>query len=304
MNGATLFSGIGGAEALLNDVIDFQHAVEIDPIIAAAYRRNHGDYITVADVCDVDFTLWGHLTYLHGSPVCKSFSSAASLQGERPSDARTANAIIRCIEATTPDVFTLENVRGYMHFDGYKRIRATLQRLGYTHDATVVNAAHYGVPQTRQRLIVRAVCAGQRLPALRPAQAPVGWFTAIRDIVDQFTPAHFADWQRALLPSWAKLDGDVPFVVHSNDMRSMPVRSGDQPIFTLLAASHASHAPDIRPRAYVPGLGIVKCSLRMLARFQSLPDSFIIPDKVGVAVTCIGNVVPSRMMHDIVTDLL
>lgn len=57
LRGATLFSGGGGVEALLKARIDFVHAVEYDPAIAAVYRQNHGDHIQVARVEDVDYSL-------------------------------------------------------------------------------------------------------------------------------------------------------------------------------------------------------------------------------------------------------
>jgi DNA (cytosine-5)-methyltransferase 1 len=76
LRGATLFSGGGGVEALLKRSINFVHAVEYDPAIAAVYRANHGDHVQVARVEDVDYAPWGMLDYLHASPVCKEFSQA------------------------------------------------------------------------------------------------------------------------------------------------------------------------------------------------------------------------------------
>lgn len=92
MRGATLFSGGGGVEARLKERIDFVYAVEYDPAIAAVYRQNHGDHVLVASVCDVDYSLWGQLDYLHASPVCKEFSQAKTGGMEGENDITTALA--------------------------------------------------------------------------------------------------------------------------------------------------------------------------------------------------------------------
>jgi site-specific DNA-cytosine methylase len=148
----------------------------------------------------------------------------------------------------------------------------------------------------------------------------------------------------AIEPSRTIRAGSAPraFLVHANDQRSMPVRGGDDPAFTIAAASHQSHAPDTKPKAFIvdcqesgseSGLTIrqgrdpmftvsasmeprrparawlsqgrvVKMTPRALARFQSLPDSYILPDKAGLACTIIGNMAPSLMMQKIVEPLL
>lgn len=375
MRGATLFSGGGGVEALLKDAIDFRHAVEYDPQIAAVYRANHGDHIQVADVCQVDYTTWGALDYLHASPVCKNASQAKTGAAESDTDIQTAMAVVRCMDATRPRVFTLENVGGYQKFEAYRRICRALDRLGYMWHAEVLNSADYGVPQTRRRLILRAVL-GSLLPGLPPPVRWVGWYAAIEDLIPTLPESKFAAWQLPLLPDY--ITGGL--LVHSTDMRSMPTRNAGDPAFTVLASSFRdSHAPGGQPRAFIvegqtgtygthmnvcgadrpnrtisasaekrparayliesknanqqfgDGLRrddepattvvtdhkpshqpkawlaagrVVRMTPRALARFQSIPDSFILPDKASLACTVIGNAVPSLLMREIVKPLL
>ena len=85
MIGATLFSGGGGVEALLQEHIEFVRAVEFDPQIAAVYAQNIGPHVQVADVRHVDYGTWPRLDYLHASPVCKNFSTAKTngTEGDR-----------------------------------------------------------------------------------------------------------------------------------------------------------------------------------------------------------------------------
>jgi site-specific DNA-cytosine methylase len=79
------------------------------------------------------------------------------------------------------------------------------------------------------------------------------------------------------------------FVVHPSDQRTMPVRDEGEPIWTLTAGSNATRNPDMRPRAWLDEGRVVKMSPRALARFQSVPDSYQLPDRAGLATRIIGN---------------
>ena len=197
--GATLFSGGGGVETMLNDTVDFVHAVEYDPAIAEVYRANHGDHITVGDVCGVDYSAWGALDYLHASPVCKNFSAAKANGVESDEDMQTALAVVRCLEATQPRVFTLENVGQYQGSASYRTIVQWLNHNGYMWHAEVLNSADFGVPQTRRRLILRAV-KDALLPSLPNKTRWIGWYEAIEDLIPGLPDSQFAAWQLARLP--------------------------------------------------------------------------------------------------------
>lgn len=41
------------------------------------------------------------------------------------------------------------------------------------------------------------------------------------------------------------------FLVHNNDQRTMPVRDGDDPSFTVMAGGNNSHDPGIKPKAFI-----------------------------------------------------
>lgn len=369
MRGATLFSGGGGVECLLSDSIDFVHAVEYDPAIAAAYRQNHGDHIQVADVCDVDYSTWGQLDYLHASPVCKNASQAKTDGEESDADIQTALAVVRCLEQTEPRVFTLENVGGYQKFKAYRLICRALDLLGYMWHAEVLNAADFGVPQTRRRLILRAV-RDSLLPGW-PAPLPwVGWYAAIEDLIPTLPESKFADWQLARLPDgltgsmlvegkgapdnrdllqrtpdapmWtvrAACGTDTARAFIVSNAATMDIRDAPDPMVTIAATTYSKaamprawlvesknanqqygdgmrrddepattvvtdHKPSHQPKAWL-GMGrVVRMTPRALARFQSIPDWYVLPDKASLACTVIGNAVPSLLMREVVRPLL
>ena len=366
MRGATLFSGGGGAEALLRSHINFVHAVEYDAHIAAVYAANIGPHVQVARVEDVDYSLWGALDYLHASPVCKEYSAAKTNGAEGEGDLSSAAAVVRCLEATQPRVFTLENVGAYQHGQAFRLIVQWLNHNGYMWHAEVLNAADFGVPQTRRRLILRAV-RDALLPTLPPPVKWVGWYAAIEDLIPSLPESQFAPWQLARLPEGlqetalvegTEMRGEItPFlaatpsftikaaqykglprafivdgqtndagacvtVPHSDapmytvsascDRRPAraflvsggnsytPILAGDAPSFTLGASpsTAAGH------RAWLTTGRVVKMTPRALARFQSFPDWYVLPEKAALACTVIGNAAPSLMMCEIVSQLI
>ena len=239
--GATLFSGGGGVEALLKDTVDFVHAVEYDPAIADVYRANHGDHITVGDVRHVDYSAWGALDYLHASPVCKNFSAAKANGAESDDDMTTAAAVVRCLEATQPRVFTLENVQQYEGSGSYRAIVQWLNANGYMWHAETLNAANYGVPQTRRRLILRAV-KDALLPSLPPPTRWVGWYEAIEDLIPTLPDSQFAPWQLARLPE-SMTDGVLIGSQNAGQEYSDGLRYKQQPAMTMTSRQS--------PRAFI-----------------------------------------------------
>lgn len=180
---------------------------EIDSSISAVARLN-GFAVHTADVCAVDYEHLPPVDHLHASPSCKSASQANRSGGETEADRAVADAICRAIRAHQGRTVSLENVWGYRTFESFWRILHVLHDCGFVADYEHVNAADFGVSQTRKRLILRAV-RGRRVPPLIPTHcrggdmfhAPwVGWLSAIADILHTLPPSEFAPWQLDRLP--------------------------------------------------------------------------------------------------------
>lgn len=79
---------------------------------------------------------------------------------------------------------------------------------------------------------------------------------------------------------------------------SVTIREGDEPMFTIQSSA------DRKPTRAFTGYRIVRLSARCLARFQTIPDNYILPTSNKLAATIIGNGVPCELQRRIVESML
>lgn len=184
---------------------------EIELGIAMVAWQNGFD-VRVADVCQIDYAALDPADHLHASPSCKSASQANPHGSETAGDRAVGDGICRAIRAHQGKTFSLENVWRYRKYDSFKCILAALHESGFTVDRRHINAADFGVPQTRKRLILRAVRGG-RVPLLNPTHRRggdmfhtpwVGWYAAIEDMLHTLPETTPARWQQARMPRWLR----------------------------------------------------------------------------------------------------
>jgi site-specific DNA-cytosine methylase len=250
---ASLFSGGGLADvgARQSGLVPVW-GIECDTKVAGLYQRNIGDHLLVSRVQDVDYASLQIPYWLHMSPPCINASHAKTNGGETELDIEMANACCEAIKVLQPPMISLENVWGYRLFPvSFPLILRVLCEQGYAFDYWHLNAANYGVPQTRKRLFLVASRVQQpRRPAqthqsskkqsvqlsLFPFAPWVGWYGAIEDLIPDLPDDEFAPWQIPLLPA---------------EIRSMLVAQGkygnklvtvndDEPSFTVTANSNQS----------------------------------------------------------------
>lgn len=94
-----------------------------------------------------------------GGPPCQTFSRSneGSRQGTDEARGMLYEEFARVLEEVQPSAFIFENVRGLASAndgDDFEIIKEELGSKGYTLNDKVVNAANFGVPQTRNRLFV------------------------------------------------------------------------------------------------------------------------------------------------------
>ena len=94
--------------------------------------------------------------FVGGSP-CQSFSSVGFQGGLEDTRGTLFYDFARLVKEIEPKVFIYENVRNLLNHDGGKTwdiIKNVFYSLGYCISYKVLNAADYGIPQTRRRLFV------------------------------------------------------------------------------------------------------------------------------------------------------
>jgi DNA (cytosine-5)-methyltransferase 1 len=217
--------------------------IEKDDRIASVARLN-GLPVTTADVLDIDLATLDRPDHFHASPPCPNFSVAKADGEETELDIAMAQAVCKAVRYFKPDTLTLENVAGYKNSKSFRLIADTLSDCGYWWDAQSLNAADFGVPQTRVRLFVRASRG-----LLRGYPGPVkwrGWYEAVADIIHTFPETKFANWQLARLPKEAK---DFIFNKNRNSLawaKENDVIGVEKPYATVVANKHL-------PRAFIVG---------------------------------------------------
>lgn len=163
-----LFSGCGGLTLGLKQA-GFQviGAVEIDPLATETYRENHKrvliwekdiSKISVAEVMVLLKLKRGQLDLLAGCPPCQGFSTITTLNGRIGKDKRNdlVFQFLRFVRVLQPKAVMMENVPKLVKNHRFKKLRAELKKMGYEITYSVLNAAQYGVPQRRKRLILVA----------------------------------------------------------------------------------------------------------------------------------------------------
>jgi site-specific DNA-cytosine methylase len=246
---ATLFTGGGCFEAgAIQAGLAPVWGVERDSRIASAYCHNFGGHCIVSRVEEVDFSLLARPDWLHMSPVCTNASVAKRDGGETEEDREMARACARAIEALRPDEISLENVYGYRNFDSFGIIVEALKRNGYRFDFWHLNAADYGVPQTRKRLIL---LASKTHRPHRPRATHreggdmflspwAGWYQAIEDLIPTLPASKFAEWQLKRLPE-AVARGVLIDGRNTNQQFGKLHRTDDEPSITVTSDNRPSH---------------------------------------------------------------
>lgn len=154
-----LFAGLGGFRlGLESQGMTCVFGSDFDKHAAEIYRANFGDNIH-SDVSDLDADTLPDFNILCGGFPCQPFSPAGARKGFDDARGTVFFDICRIIEAKQPDVVFLENVKNLLIHDKgntFTVIVSSLEKLGYIVSYRVLNALDFGVPQSRERVIIIA----------------------------------------------------------------------------------------------------------------------------------------------------
>jgi DNA (cytosine-5)-methyltransferase 1 len=157
-----LFCGVGGSSRGAKMAgVDIVAAIDIWDLAETTYTDNFPSVKFYRDACellepaDVHKHI-GAIDILIASPECTSHTCAKGASPRSEKSRSTAFEVMRYAEVLRPRWIVVENV---VHMRSWKRFEAWLkgiEQLGYHTRAQVLNAADFGVPQSRRRLFITA----------------------------------------------------------------------------------------------------------------------------------------------------
>lgn len=328
----SLFTGAGGLDVGL-EAAGFRTVLcvenDADCRMTLKYNRPHWRLADPGDIheCEPAQLLRQaglkprQLTLLAGGPPCQPFSksmywSTGDAPRLRDPRARTLNAYLDVVEEALPQILLLENVRG-LAFDGkdegLRLLERGLRRINkarstsYAPQTITINAADYGVPQTRERVFLLASVDGRQIemPAPTHGEGPnrepalTAW-DAIGELDVDSWPAELDASGR-----WARLLPSIPegqnYLWHTH----RNVQSGGEPLFgwrtrfwsflLKLAKAQPSWTIQAEPG---PATGPFHWKSRLLSidemcRLQTFPRDYTIVGGRRSAHRQVGNAVPS-----------
>jgi len=176
--GVDLFAGAGGMSLGFEQAgFDVAAAVEYDPVHGAVHEFNFPSCVTICrSVADVDAAHIRRVSRIADSPVdvvfggapCQGFSMIGKRAFDDPRNS-LVNHFVRLVVDLRANYFVFENVRGLTIGEHKRFLREIMEEFranGYRvlEDYRVLNAANYGVPQSRQRLFLLGARKGRPLP--------------------------------------------------------------------------------------------------------------------------------------------
>jgi len=336
----SLYTGAGGLDIGF-EAAGFQTrvAVEMDDDCVATLRANREWPVIHRSIHDVPSAELlqqaglrpGEADVLIGGPPCQPFSKCgywATGDARRLEDPRasTVEAYLRVLRDTRPRAYLMENVAGLAFRgkdEGIQLIREIIAAINreqgtkYGAELLVLNAADFGVPQTRERAFLVGSRDGSPFGPLAPTHRPGdnrmqngqlalaldlpmyrnAW-DAIGDLEEDDDPT------LSLRGKWADLLPSIPeghnYLYHTDRGEGIPLfgwrrrfwnfllkLAKDQPSWTLTAQPGPATGPfHWRNR---------RLSARELCRLQTIPDDYEVLGTISAVQKQLGNAVPSAL---------
>lgn len=186
MRCVSLFSGCGGLDLGAQQAgFEIVLATDVDDWCAQSHKVNFDGanfvHASIADLTEEHLAPVARepVDLLIGGPPCPPYSKSRFYLKDKPRGLEdpagdlTLRGYLKVLESVGPRAFILENVPGFrykVHREALDYLEREASRLGYTTNWAVLNAADYGVPQSRQRFFMIGA-RGTRIEMPRPTHA-------------------------------------------------------------------------------------------------------------------------------------
>lgn len=274
----------------------------------------------------------GEIDLFAGGPPCQSFSTAGKRLSVNDARGNLMLYYIRWIDFFRPKYFILENVKGLIsapikhtphalrgknwrpteeeaHGSALRLVLAEIGKIGYKVNYKLLNAADYGVPQARERVVIFGSRDGDVLEFPQPTHSRTGenglkkWVT-LKDAFDGLneTEPEFSRYSETRLKylrkvpmggNWRSLPPEVQEEAMGGAYRSGGGKVGfyrrldwNKPSPTVTTSPHQKATDMCHPELNRP------LSVREYARIQQFPDEWQFVGKTAQKYKQIGNAVP------------
>lgn len=172
----SLFSGAGGMDlGFINAGFDIVWANDFFKESVESYKKNINEDIVFGDITKIKSSeMPDDIDLVIGGFPCQGFSVANTKRSMKDERNFLYKEMLRVIKDKNPKFFVAENVKGILSMEKGKvieMIKKDFESLGYKVDARLLNAAEYGVPQARERVVI----IGNRLGLENPYPTPTHW---------------------------------------------------------------------------------------------------------------------------------
>lgn len=172
----SLFSGAGGMDlGFINAGFDIVWANDFFKEAVESYKKNINKDIVFGDITKIKSSeIPDDIDLVIGGFPCQGFSVANTKRSMKDERNFLYKEMLRVIKDKNPKFFVAENVKGILSMEKGKviaMIKKDFESLGYKVDARLLNAAEYGVPQARERVVI----IGNRLGVENPYPTPTHW---------------------------------------------------------------------------------------------------------------------------------
>ena len=339
MKAIALFSGLGGFSIGVHDAgFDVIGHVELQDGIRDIYEYNFPDSVNYGnDITQISDEFissikeeQGEIDLLFGGPPCQGFSLAGKRNVFDPRN-QLYNYYVKWARILKPRAFILENVKTLTTMETpsgsllLNHLVNSFKEIGYTLNFQVINAADYGVPQSRERFVLlgvrndvlgdKSLCFPTKTHAFVVAKTPLfpikmEPYKSFRDATCDLESLESGDishtdiWHFAIKHPDHVIDmlKDVPEgkSAHENTNPEKRPSSGynttykrivwDEPSSTISTNfSMISGSRNVHPK------NTRALTIREAMRCQTFPDDFALFGSLGDIRTGIGNAVPVQL---------
>ena len=301
---ASLFCGCGGTDVGLIGNFDFLgkhynangieivYANDIDENACAIFEKNFGLAPDNRDIRTVTSEELPEFDILTGGFPCQSFSIVAQNPprlGIKDDRGMLFFEMCRILRERQPKCFIAENVKGILTANKKEAFPLILQEFensGYDVKYTILNAADYGVPQKRERVII------------------VGFR---KDLAIDFTfPTATINDEKEYEPLCSVIETDVADKYYFSEKAVAGMMKNRE-------SMNKGRAQDVNKPCNTVGAHLAKVSLnstdpvlfvdgkyrrftpREVARIQSFPEKFKLVGSEGAQYRALGNAIPPVM---------